>query len=170
MGLLRRLAGFLGFPKDDGHEVKDEVEDDLGPDSHRVESHLHRKGFSVPVQVPVERPQLGPVLVPCIVGDGGVQACGMVLWEQMHNMSIIVGLKWYAKRLKIDEEGDVADEFLDEILPEPTSSSDMEDQHRPVPRFEVKFVARPAKVRKQALAVDGKIQQGVEYQGKLQWV
>ncbi|KAF5960121.1 hypothetical protein HYC85_001330 [Camellia sinensis] len=73
MGLLRRLAGFLGFPKDDGHEVKDEVEDDLGPDSHRVESHLHRKGFSVPVQVPVERPQLGPVLVPCIVGDGGVQ-------------------------------------------------------------------------------------------------
>ncbi|GMP95532.1 hypothetical protein CsSME_00044545 [Camellia sinensis var. sinensis] len=153
MGLLRRLAGFLGFPKDDGHEVKDEVEDDLGPDSHRVESHLHRKGFSVPVQVPVERPQLGPVLVPCIVGDGGVQ-----------------GLKWYAKRLKIDEEGDVADEFLDEILPEPTSASDMVDQHRPFPRFEVKFVARPAKVRKQALAADGKIQQGVEYQGKLQWV
>ncbi|KAI7993664.1 hypothetical protein LOK49_LG11G02175 [Camellia lanceoleosa] len=153
MGLLRRLAGFLGFPKDDGHEVKDEVEDDLGPDSHRVESHLHRKGFSVPVQVPVERPQLGPVLVPCFVGDGGVQ-----------------GLKWYARRLKIDEEGDVADEFLDEILPEPTSSSDMEDQHRPFPRFEVKSVARPAKVRKQALAPDGKIQQGVEYQGKLQWV
>ncbi|GMP95533.1 hypothetical protein CsSME_00044545 [Camellia sinensis var. sinensis] len=80
------------------------------------------------------------------------------------------GLKWYAKRLKIDEEGDVADEFLDEILPEPTSASDMVDQHRPFPRFEVKFVARPAKVRKQALAADGKIQQGVEYQGKLQWV
>ncbi|CAL5355777.1 unnamed protein product [Camellia sinensis] len=170
MGLLRRLAGFLGFPKDDGHEVKDEVEDDLGPDSHRVESHLHRKGFSVPVQVPVERPQLGPVLVPCIVGDGGVQE--LVEWCYGNKCMTCqsLGLKWYAKRLKIDEEGDVADEFLDEILPEPTSASDMVDQHRPFPRFEVKFVARPAKVRKQALAADGKIQQGVEYQGKLQWV
>ncbi|KAL5985415.1 hypothetical protein ACLOJK_027399 [Asimina triloba] len=31
---------------------------------------------------------------------------------------ILLGLQWYAKRLKIDEDGDVADEFLDEVLPE----------------------------------------------------
>lgn len=27
------------------------------------------------------------------------------------------GLRWYAKRLQVDEDGDVADEFLDEVLP-----------------------------------------------------
>uniref|UniRef100_A0A5B7AVT1 Uncharacterized protein n=1 Tax=Davidia involucrata TaxID=16924 RepID=A0A5B7AVT1_DAVIN len=149
MKFLRRIAGFLGFAKDEAHEVKDEDEDN--PDVNRVETHLPRKGFSVPVQVPVERAQVGPVVIPCSVGEGGVQ-----------------GLRWYARRLKIDEDGDVADEFLDEVLPE--TLSNVGDHNRPLPRFEVKYSTRSAKVRNQALSLDGKIQQCVEYQGRLQWV
>lgn len=79
----------------------------------------------------------------------------------------VQGLRWYAKRLRIDEDGDVADEFLEEVLPETPTS--IENQ-RKLPRFEVKYSARPAKVKKQMLSLDGKIQQCVEHQGRLQWV
>lgn len=89
MRLLRRIAGFLGFVKDEGaHEVKDQesVEDDHHRNNHRhdqqsrfpsnyEETGLPRKGFGVPVKVAVDRAQLGPVLVPSSSGDGGVQVC-----------------------------------------------------------------------------------------------
>ncbi|XAR70620.1 hypothetical protein NMG60_11027532 [Bertholletia excelsa] len=153
MRFLRRIAGILGFSKDEAHEARGECEDNAtDAELNRVDPQLPRRGFSVPVQVAVERTHLGPVLVPCTVGDGGVQ-----------------GLKWYARSLRIDEDGDVADEFLDEILPE--ASSGMKEQQQPrFPRFEVKYSARPAKVRNQALAPDGKVQQIVEHQGRIQWV
>lgn len=152
MRFLRRIAGFLGFSKDDSHEVKDDETNDVDDvDFNRGETHLPRKGFSVPVQVAVDRAQVGPIIVPCTVGDGGVQ-----------------GLRWYAQRLRIDEDGDVADEFIDEVLPETTST--VEVHQRPVPRFELKYSTKPAKVRNQALSRDGKIQQFVEYQGRLQLV
>ncbi|XP_059640635.1 uncharacterized protein LOC132282844 [Cornus florida] len=152
MRLLRRIAGFLGFANHESHEVKDENEDNEDHDdvSSRVETHLPRKGFSVPVHVPVERAQVGPVVIPCSVGEGGVQ-----------------GLRWYARRLRIDEDGDVADEFLEEVLPDTLSSTN--DHHRPLPSFQVKYSTRPAKVRNQTL-LDGKIQQHVEHHGRLQWV
>ena len=73
MRFLKRIAGFLGFVKDEGHEVRDEDEDDVDADVNRQDTYRPRKGFSVPVQVPVERPQVGPVLVPCTGGAGGVQ-------------------------------------------------------------------------------------------------
>lgn len=154
MRFLRRIAGFLGFVKDEAHEIKEEDDEDLDDHSNRpVKEEIRgpRKGFSVPVQVSVERP--GPVLIPCSHNDGGIQ-----------------GLRWYAKRLRIDEDGDVADEFLDEIRLE--TSSGLEDHRRPLPlqRFEVKYNARRAKVKKQVMSLDGKIQQCVEYQGRLQWV
>ncbi|KAL2489316.1 uncharacterized protein Fot_42608 [Forsythia ovata] len=113
--------------------------------------HLPRKGFSVPVQVAVERAQLGPIIVPCNSGDGGLQ-----------------GLRWYARRLRIDEDGDVADEFLDELPADMSMST--ENNNRKLPRFEVKYSTKPAKVRNQALLPNGKIQQHVEYQGRLEWV
>lgn len=75
MRFLKRIAGFLGFAKEESHEVKDEEANDV----NRVvfeetqAHHLPRKGFSVPVQVPVERAQVGPVLLPTNGGDGGVQ-------------------------------------------------------------------------------------------------
>lgn len=74
-------------------------------------------------------------------------------------------MKWYAKRLRVDEDGDVADEFLDEVLPQSSGP----DDHRPVPKFEVKYTARPAKVRDQQVTA-GNIFQSVEYKGRLQWV
>ncbi|XP_057978540.1 uncharacterized protein LOC131164981 [Malania oleifera] len=153
MGILRRIAGFLGFGKDDLHEARDDDEDDEDEQINRVnteEARLPRKGFGVPVQVAVERAPVGPVLVPCSSADGGVQ-----------------GLQWYAKRLRVDEDGDVADEFLGEVSPE---TSNAEDHQRPLPRFEVKYRTRPAKVRSQVMSPDGKVQQCVECQGRLRWV
>ncbi|XP_015865989.3 uncharacterized protein LOC107403593 [Ziziphus jujuba] len=159
MGLFRRIAGFLGFVRDDAHDVRDGEDDDNIDDLtashsrnpvHMQSTGLPRRGFSVPVHVAVDRPQSGPVLVPCDSGHGGVQ-----------------GLKWYAKRLRVDEDGDVADEFLDEVLPKTPNGT---ENQRKLPRFEVKYSARPAKVKGQMLSLDGKIQQCVEHHGRLQWV
>ena len=77
------------------------------------------------------------------------------------------GLRWYAKRLRIDEDGDVADEFIDEGPPAATSAQPV-DHHKTMPRFTVKST-RPVKVKGQILS-DGKLQQCVEHQGRLQWV
>ncbi|KAJ0111587.1 hypothetical protein Patl1_03477 [Pistacia atlantica] len=213
MRFFRRIAGLLGLARDNGSEVKegeDEVDD--SPVNNRPnfqETGLPRKGFGVKVQVPVERPQQRPVLVPCTSGDGGVQNLGVVegmiwafevkkhhagclakahAWSFMfkHALCTIcvqnslpaladiwlsidsMGLGWYAKRLRIDEDGDVADEFLDEVSSH--TSASMEEQHRPLPTFEVRYTTRPAIVKNQVLTPDGKIQQCVEYQGRLQWV
>lgn len=73
-------------------------------------------------------------------------------------------------RLRIDEEGDVADEFLDEVLPEVKTLSMTEgNKQRSLPTFEVKYSSLPAKVRRQVLT-QGRIQHSVEYQGRLLWV
>ncbi|KAL9242699.1 hypothetical protein vseg_016675 [Gypsophila vaccaria] len=109
-----------------------------------------RKGFSVPVHVPVDRPSVGPILVPCH-GDGGVQ-----------------GLRWYAARLKIDQDGDVADEFLDEVSPNASSATD--DQARPILRFQPKHNTPPAKIQHQALSQDGTLQHRVDCRGQLRWL
>lgn len=76
MRFFKKIAGFLGFAKDEEHDARGEAEADAVDDADldAVETHnIPRKGFSVAVKVPVDRPQLGPVLVPCAVGDGGVQ-------------------------------------------------------------------------------------------------
>lgn len=75
------------------------------------------------------------------------------------------GLRWYAKRLRVDEDGDVADEFLSEVLPEKVS---IEEQNRQFPKFEVKYQTKPAKIRNQVLSSAGKIQLCVEHQGRLE--
>ncbi|GFZ17076.1 hypothetical protein Acr_26g0003460 [Actinidia rufa] len=85
-------------------------------------------------------------------------------------LSRVMGLKWYARRLKIDDDGDVADEFFEEILLVPSSGKEDEHQHPPFPRLQLKCNARPAKVRNQTLTRDGKVLQRVEHQGRLQWV
>ncbi|KAJ7952672.1 Phospholipid hydroperoxide glutathione peroxidase [Quillaja saponaria] len=155
MGFLRRIAGFLGFAKDDHHEAKAETEDELNDQArsrvHMQETGLPRKGFSVPVQVAFERSQIGSLLAPCDSGDGGVQ-----------------GLRWYAKRLRIDEDGDVADEFFDEVLPVTTAMK--EDNHKQLGRFKLRYSTKPAKVKRQVMSQGGKFRQGVEHQGRLQWV
>ncbi|XVF13608.1 hypothetical protein REPUB_Repub08aG0222100 [Reevesia pubescens] len=159
MRFFKRIAGLLGFARDDGHEVNNQENNNNNnnqpPNTPPVfhETGLPRRGFSVPVQVSLDRPQPGPVLLPCTSGDGGVQ-----------------GLKWYAKRLRIDEDGDVADEFLEEVLPETSGLASAENEQKPFPKFEVKYSNRQAKVKTQVMSHDGKIQQCVEYHGRLQWV
>ena len=79
MGFLRRIAGILGFSKDEPHETRD-VDDDNDVVRDRTSKEevdvedirLHRRGFSVPAQVSVDRDR-GPILIPCTSGDGGVQ-------------------------------------------------------------------------------------------------
>lgn len=77
-------------------------------------------------------------------------------------------MQWYTRRLRIDEDGDVADEFLVEVLPDTSTSA--EEHNSPLPRFEVNYSTKPAKVRDQALMPNGKIQHQVEYQGRLEWL
>ncbi|CAH9101330.1 unnamed protein product [Cuscuta epithymum] len=159
MGLFRKLAGFLGFVKDEAEQVHEENGNgDANPpySEAAVEAqahHLPRKGFSIPIQVQAEKPALpGPIISPCTLGDGGVQ-----------------GLRWYGKGLKVDEDGDVADEFISEIPPENLGIE--QGQKRQFPRFEVKYQTRQAKVRNQALlSPDGKIQLFVELHGRLEWI
>ncbi|KAK2426232.1 hypothetical protein P8452_40945 [Trifolium repens] len=158
MGLFRKVFAFLGFPKEDDHDhnSKDDSDDhhpatgQPRPTNFRVrETGIPRKGFSVPVQVVQDRPQLGTVLAPSTSGDGGLQ-----------------GLGWYAKNLRIDEDGDVANKFLDEVY----SQTPAADNHNATARFKVRNDTRPVKVKQQLLSSDGKFQQIVQHQGKLQFV
>ncbi|CAH8278054.1 unnamed protein product [Arabidopsis lyrata] len=145
MGFLKKLTGILGFGHNDGgggHGAVREEDGDGGDNTGTVsgdgdkrreenqtrfrETGLPRKGFGVPVQVAVERSNPGPVLQPCAASDGGIQ-----------------GLRWYSMRLKIDEDGDVADEFL-------------EDHNcKTLPR---KCKTKAAKVRGLVISSDGKLQ------------
>ena len=81
---------------------------------------------------------------------------------------IAQGLRWYARRLKMDEDGDVADEFLDEVSPDTLRS--VGAHKNPAPRFEVKNSTKPVKVRNLELLPNGKIHHLVEHHGKLEWL
>ncbi|CAL9781356.1 unnamed protein product [Musa acuminata subsp. burmannicoides] len=157
MGFFRRIAGFLGLTREE-----DEAEEDAdarhqnggGEEGGRTGAFPPRaaaRGFSVHVPVAVERPSVGPVLVPCDPGEGGVQ-----------------GFRWYTRRLRMDEDGDVADEFLSEVI------AQMPPTHNQIapPKFQVKYNTRPTAMamRKQVIVADGNVHQSLEYQGRLQWV
>ncbi|KAM7493963.1 hypothetical protein LguiB_028572 [Lonicera macranthoides] len=183
MRFFRKLAGLLGFAK---NEVKDEDEEEEKDDdadlNNKVEESNHPcKGFSVPVKVavPVDRAQLAPIILPCNHGDGGVQyeknSCQKIFVPVQPSCQLGTfkdtisarhsGFRWHAKRLRIDEDGDVADEFFDEVLPETLFKED----HKPSPSFQLKYSTRPAKVKNQVLSLHGQLQQCVEHEGRLQW-
>nr|XP_043628917.1 uncharacterized protein LOC122600279 [Erigeron canadensis] len=167
MRFIKRLAGILGFGNPevnkDSQDDDDDGETDVNNNPNSAEhihnyintntSNLPRKGFSVSVQVPVDRAhQIGPILVPCPAGDGGVQ-----------------GLKWYTQRLKIDEDGDVADEFLEEVFSETVSDTDTQELHQSTSsKLQVKLSAKPAKARNPCLSKEGTVQHYVKYQGRMQ--
>jgi len=143
MGFFKRIAGYLGFGNHE-HDSKDEARDG------QPRTTQPRKGFSVPAQVVVDRPHLAPVLTPSTSGDGGIQ-----------------GLDWYVKRLKMDEDGDLADEFLDEVSSEKPEGHAV-DHHKTQARFKPNNATKSVRVKKQIL-LDGKIiPQIVEsHQGRL---
>ncbi|XP_078440191.1 phospholipid hydroperoxide glutathione peroxidase isoform X2 [Wolffia australiana] len=156
MGFLRRMAGILGFIHgEEGGDQADEEEINkrrAGTSaSPSTAGFPGRKGFGVQVQVPVERSQLGPVIVACSAGEGGVQ-----------------GFRWHGRRLRVDEDGDVAEEFLDEVPSDLSAAS--RDGSRSFPTFRVKHTTQPAIVRSQMFGADGMVRHGIEVKGRLQWV
>ncbi|KAK9067900.1 hypothetical protein SSX86_012011 [Deinandra increscens subsp. villosa] len=159
MRFIKRLVGFLGFGN---HEVNKDSEDEIdGNQGHNnpnsteqthpyIDPNLPRKGFSVSVQVPVDKAhQIGPILMPCPAGDGGVQ-----------------GLQWYTRSLKMDEDGDVADEFLEEVFPVTVANAPQKSRSE----FQVKLTTKPAKARNPRLSQEGTVQHYVKYHGQLQLV
>ncbi|KAF8051944.1 hypothetical protein N665_1641s0008 [Sinapis alba] len=162
MGFLKKLAGVFGFGQEAVKNEEDDGGDDTGIDSgdgdkrgennqpRFRETGLPRRGFGVPVQVAVERSQLGPVLQPCSAADGGIQ-----------------GLRWYTKRLRVDEDGDVADEFLEEGGDKLTNAEDDSNCKKKMPRLEANRKTKAAKVRRLVVSSDGKLQHCIEHQGRL---
>ncbi|KAJ4781379.1 phospholipid hydroperoxide glutathione peroxidase [Rhynchospora pubera] len=156
MGFLRKIGGFFGL----GHDASaathgdDHVGDGGAHGGSTAEKDtatappVGRKGFSVQVPVAVDRPVVGPVLAPCSVNEGTVQ-----------------GFRWYTRRLRIDEDGDVADEFLEEVTV-------ADKQFANPPQFQTKFNTRPTalSMRKQTVARDGNILQSFDYGDDLKWV
>lgn len=68
-----------------------------GSSTSSSESEAATGGFATKLAVPTERP--APVLQnPGYGSDGGTQ-----------------GLEWYKSRLKQDQDGDIADQFLEEV-------------------------------------------------------
>ncbi|KAL0913959.1 hypothetical protein M5K25_017454 [Dendrobium thyrsiflorum] len=95
MGFLRRIAIIFGFLKYDGQAVAGEQECKAG----RSVTRRPMRGFGLQVPVASKKFSVGPIVVPCSLGEGGVQ-----------------GFSWYCRQLRVDDDGDVADEFLDEVL------------------------------------------------------
>lgn len=78
MGFWKRITGWFAKDDDHDHDSKDDNHDQPSgqplPTNFRVrDTGIPRRGFSVPVQVVQDRPQLGPILTPSVSGDGGVQ-------------------------------------------------------------------------------------------------
>ncbi|KAG8058014.1 hypothetical protein GUJ93_ZPchr0002g25950 [Zizania palustris] len=122
MGFFRWIAGIFGVSRDSAASAarRDKA---AAPAAATAARNVQGRGFAVQVSVPVDRSGPGAVLVPCPQGDGGVQ-----------------GFRWYTRKLRIDEDGDVADEFFDEVVPESLINNDA----TPVGRFQVKHNTRSA--------------------------
>ncbi|KAK1584693.1 hypothetical protein Q3G72_035294 [Acer saccharum] len=103
MRILQANSRLLGFSRENGPEVKEDVNDD------KIDDH---------------QPQNHPIF---------------------HE----IGLP------RKDEDGDVADEFLDEVLTE--TSVNVEEKHTLLSKFEVRYSTKPVKVKNQ-VSLDGRIQ------------
>lgn len=75
---------------------------------------------------------------------------------------MVQGFKWYAKRLRMDEDGDVADEFLE--------CARGEKSDRPLLRFQAKYSTRSVKLSTQVRCLNGHVEFGIEHEGRLEWV
>ncbi|MCO5571066.1 hypothetical protein L7F22_024797 [Adiantum nelumboides] len=100
-------------------------------------------GFRVCVSVPGYQEPFTPVVIECTPGSGGVQ-----------------GLQWYSEKLMMDEDGDVAQEFLDEVILQP--SGPQVGYARLLPSFKLKLKTRPAKLKEPVCTCDGNVVQTVD--------
>ncbi|KAG0580116.1 hypothetical protein M758_4G149500 [Ceratodon purpureus] len=134
-GIFRKIFG--GFSH--GHSKKEErSEKQPTPEKKTpvVPTQQQRAGggFSVKVAVPADPVVYAPVVTQCN-GNGGVQ-----------------GLTWYAKELRADDDGDVAQEFLREVVPE---TRDVNATTPPC--FEAVRHTRPVKLKGPVCTQDGNV-------------
>ncbi|KAI5082961.1 hypothetical protein GOP47_0002704 [Adiantum capillus-veneris] len=115
---------------------------DVSPADKAAEKKLPT-GFRVRVSVPVCHEPFTPVVIECTPGSGGVQ-----------------GLQWYSEKLMVDEDGDVAQEFLDEVTSQ--ASGPQVGYNRLLPSFRLKLKTRPAKLKGSMCTYDGNVVQIVE--------
>lgn len=97
MGLFKRLAGLLGFSREEDQQHHDDDAADAAAPAYSpfeaaasATASAQRRGFSVPVQVPVERAPLPPLLVFCPSGDGGVQVCRILHFDLVDLFEVVV--------------------------------------------------------------------------------
>ncbi|KAJ0477936.1 hypothetical protein HanHA300_Chr13g0494531 [Helianthus annuus] len=81
--------------------------------------------------------------------------------------SLFQGLQWYTRGLKIDEDGDVADQFLEEVLTETVAGDVPQNTWS---KFEVKLITKSAKARNPCLSKEGTVQHYVRYHGQRQLI
>jgi hypothetical protein len=148
-GLFRRLFGHAGrsHRKNEGaKKAAENVAEKVPKTTVKVPIPQERK-----VDPPVIR-QIRhyppPVVSKCTYGNGGVQ-----------------GLKWYSERLRVDDDGDIAEEFLSEVVP-----ADPGNRNRRA-RFEcVRQKTRPVTLKGPVCTHNGNVHQIIETLGKSSWV
>lgn len=69
------------------------------------------------------------------------------------------GLQWYSEKLMMDEDGDVAQEFLDEVVSHASGSHS--GYTRSLPSFKTKVKTRPARLKGPVRTYDGNVVQPV---------
>lgn len=90
---------------------------------------------------------LAPVVSQCTYGAGGVQ-----------------GLQWYAEKLMMDEDGDVAQEFLNEVVSRSPASGIQNSSN-----FEVKLPAKSVKLKGPLCTSNGNVHQSIESSSGVHW-
>lgn len=116
---------------------------DLPPaDKSSLPNKVAPTGFRVRVSMPARHEPFAPVVVECTPGSGGVQ-----------------GLQWYSEKLMMDEDGDVAQEFLDEVVLH--ASGPYLEYTRTLPSFKMKMKTKPARLKGPVGTYDGNVVQPV---------
>lgn len=135
-GFFKRVFGHFGLFKDNHLEQQSaEIPPSGFPDATR-RSVLKEKGRF-----------LAPVISQCTYGAGGVQ-----------------GLQWYAEKLMMDEDGDVAQEFLNEVIPQPPVNGTCNSSN-----FEVKLPTQPVKLKGPLCTSNGNVHQSIESSTGVHW-
>ncbi|KAH7422214.1 hypothetical protein KP509_13G097000 [Ceratopteris richardii] len=119
------------------------INQDGVPKEKKVAEKTTAAGFRVRVSVPVYHEPLTPVVIECTSGSGGVQ-----------------GLQWYSEKLMVDEDGDVAQEFLDEVIAQ--SSGSHVGYAKMHTSFKLKMKTQPAKLTGPVHTFDGNVVQTLQ--------
>ncbi|XP_073389237.1 uncharacterized protein [Physcomitrium patens] len=129
-GIFRKIFGSFLHKKEEKDEQVQEKRTPVVPPEQRTGSG----GYSRRVTVPADPIVYAPVVTQCN-GNGGVQ-----------------GLTWYAKEFRADDDGDVAQEFLREVIP---NARDLNATMPPC--FEAVRHTRPVKLKGPVCTQNGNV-------------